>query len=314
MALTREQLELRKKGITGSEIAALAGLSPWSSAADVWERKMGREQDLSQSPHIMRGNLLEAPILRWYAHLTQRVVHPQGTLVHPEHPLIMATPDGISTADGTADRVVEVKCPSWTTARHWGEPGTDAVPVYYLPQVIFEMAVTGLKDADVVLFAGVEPKIYPVAYDPDFFDALLEIAQQFWRDHVVTGTPPPPDASASYAAFIARYAPQYEPPKTLDLTENAQANALAGRLRSLQETLDVLEQERELCRNQLKEIIGEHAQARINGGMVVWKQTKPIERVAWKDVVKAAAVPQELVQQHTKVAEPARPFRVRWDA
>jgi putative phage-type endonuclease len=313
MALTQEQLALRRQGVTGSEIAAIAGLSPWSNATDVWQRKMGHEAQMVGNAHIARGNFLERPILEWYSQLEQRVVHPQTTLVHPEHRLIMATPDGISTAPGTEDRVVEVKCPSWTTARHWGEPGTDAVPIYFLPQLTFEMAVTGLKRADTVLFAGIEPKIYPVAYDPDFFDALHEIAEQFWRDHVVTGKPPPPDASASYAQFVAQYYPQAQPPKTIDLTDDRDATETVARLKSVQDTLELLEQERELCKNKLKAMMGEHAQARVSGGMLTWKQSKPVSRTSWKDVARAANLPDELIAAHTQASEPTRPFRIKWD-
>lgn len=313
MALTQAQLALRRQGITGSEIAAVAGLSPYSNATDVWERKLGRRQEhLDDNPHVIRGTLFEKPVLEWFSLLTGRDVHPQGTCVHPSRPLIMATPDGISKAEGTMDRVIEVKCPSIYTARHWGEPGTDAVPIYHLPQLTFEMAVTGLMHADAVLFSGIEPQIYPVAYDADFFEALCEIAERFWRDHVQTQTPPPPDASPHYAEFIARYAPQTHD-EPLDLTGNPDATRWLRRLKVAKETQELADSEAELCRNHIKELMGGHATAKLDGGMVTWKNTKPVARVAWKDIAKAAELSDELIGQHTKTSEPSRPFRVKFD-
>lgn len=314
MTLTAEQHALRKKGITGSEIAAIAGLSAHSNATDVWERKLGLvHEDLSDNPHIIRGTLFEAPVLTWYARITRREVEAQGTLVHPKYPLIMATPDGISRAPGTEDRVVEVKCPTWMTARHWGTPGTDEVPVYHLPQLTFEMAVSGLKQADAVLFAGVEPHVYPVSYDQEFFEALHEMAAQFWTDHVLTRIPPPPDASLRYADFIARYAPQFERPTEVDLTDNPEAVSAAKELKETEETLDILSERRELCRNRLKALMGGHTHARVPGGKIIWKQSKPIARTQYKELMKAASIPAELIEKHTKTGEPARPFRINWD-
>ena len=57
-----EWLEQRKKGIGGSDVAAIMGLSPWRTPAEVWFEKTGRVEppDLSDKPYVQKGVELEA--------------------------------------------------------------------------------------------------------------------------------------------------------------------------------------------------------------------------------------------------------------
>ena len=97
--------------------------------------------------------------------------------------------------------------PSWRTARAWGADGSDEIPRYYYPQVIWEMAVLGVRQAHVAAFMGDQMRIYNIPWSQDVFDALYEAAERFWARHVVPKVPPPPDASAAYADHLARMFP-----------------------------------------------------------------------------------------------------------
>ena len=41
MSLTPEQIEFRRRGITGTDISAIMGLNPWKSPLDIWNEKKG---------------------------------------------------------------------------------------------------------------------------------------------------------------------------------------------------------------------------------------------------------------------------------
>ena len=111
--LTNEQLAIRKTGITGSEIAAVAGLSPYESPLTVWARKLDLVDDDS-SAVMERGTYLEEGIRSWYCAKTGANVAIVGTMVHPDNPIIIATPDGIAYR-GDERRALEIKAPTWRT-------------------------------------------------------------------------------------------------------------------------------------------------------------------------------------------------------
>ncbi|RYF51023.1 MAG: hypothetical protein EOO38_04220 [Cytophagaceae bacterium] len=314
MSLTPEQLEMRKSGVSASEASAVCGLNPYCSPIDVWQRKVGiKEDDLSLNSAVIRGTLFEEPICKWYTLLSGRRVVPQTTLRHPDYPIIMATPDGVAFKDGEEPRCLEIKSPGPFTVRNWGTPETDEIDQNYIAQVTWQMAVTGLKICDVVMFNGAEPQIYHVDYDEDFFQATREIAERFFRDYVMTKTPPPPDTTAAYGEFLARYAPMRDAKSVIDLCGDDEASRWAQQLKEAQRAGEYAEMMATEAKNHLKALIGEHASANIPGGRITWRTSKPVKRVQWTQLAKSMNISNETIEQHAKLGDATRPFRVTWD-
>lgn len=68
MTLSREQwLEERKKGIGGSDSAAVLGLNPYMTNVDLWQIKTGRKQqeNVSQKPFVKYGTEAEKHYSFW---------------------------------------------------------------------------------------------------------------------------------------------------------------------------------------------------------------------------------------------------------
>ena len=60
-----EWLNWRKKGLGGSDIAAILGISKWSSAIDIWLQKTNQKFDETIENEAMTwGKILEASIYR----------------------------------------------------------------------------------------------------------------------------------------------------------------------------------------------------------------------------------------------------------
>lgn len=178
-------LQERRKGIGGSDVAAILGLSPWRTPYQVWEDKTGRSEEQTETPAIYWGRLLEDPIRQAYADRTGlSVKKPDQMFTSPDHPFMLANLDGIAS-DG---RLVEFK----TTSRGdgWGEEGTDEIPEYYQTQVQHYMAVMGVERTDVgVLIAGRDFRIYTVMADIELQQMLIDEEAKFW-ELVQTDTPP----------------------------------------------------------------------------------------------------------------------------
>lgn len=204
MSLTPEQLAIRRSGIAATDVAPILGLSPFRSPFDVWAEKMNKAPPIEETEDMQRGTFLEDGARRWYAHRTGAKVAVPGTLVHPRDSLVIATPDGVPLLPGGEVRGLEIKMPSRSDG--WGEPGTDAIPQHYLPQVAWQLAALAEWTDTVDVFAVLEgkPRLYHVRRDEELEGVLVEEMRRFWRDHVVTGKPPevgPRDLEAVGRAF-----------------------------------------------------------------------------------------------------------------
>jgi putative phage-type endonuclease len=282
--LTPEQHELRKSGIGGSEIGILAGLSRWGSPIDIYERKLGLRQE-EPSFHLERGNYLEPALIRWWEARTGKKTSSPGTVRHPTLARILATPDAaIINADLVPVGVLEIKSPGPRTWSEWGEPGTDSIPPAYLCQATWEMACLGVQSADVAALIDGDLKIYPVAYDADFFGELAEIAHKFWRDCIEKRTPPEPDGSESYAESLVRRFPSVGR-DALIATPDLEATAVA--YREARERFEAAEKEAERLKQELQARMGDAGKLVGSFGSISWSDTKGRESLDAK-ALKAA--------------------------
>lgn len=188
-----EWLKARRKGIGGSDIAAILGLSPWVTAYEVFLDKRG-ETPLQahgiypEAAPLRWGRLLEPVLRQEYANRTGFEVASPPMLCSVRYPFMLANLDGeVFMPDG---RVVEFK-----TARSdfdWGEDGSNGVPLYYVLQVQHYMLITGHRITDVaVLIGGCDFRILHVEADPELQAMLIEAETVFWT-RVENNDPPPP--------------------------------------------------------------------------------------------------------------------------
>jgi putative phage-type endonuclease len=198
MAQTHQEwLEARRKGLGGSDIAGIMGLSPWKSTYQIYMDKKGRIPFEEENDQMKWGKLMEPTLRQFYSNTTGRLVRvPDGIIYHPEYPFLFANPDGI-----TDDRrVVELK-----TARYnkgWGEPGTNEVPDAYALQVQHYMFVLGFDVTDVVVsIGGGYPVLYIVPADPELQALILEAGLKFWKD-VQEGNEPSP---VSFSDAVSKF-------------------------------------------------------------------------------------------------------------
>lgn len=182
-------LAQRKLGIGGSDVAALMGLSPWKTPAQLFLEKTGRveAEDLSDKPYVAFGNLMEPLIGDWY-----KIQYPKRTVRRVnaicksiERPWAQASLD-YEVKDGLVWGVLEIK--TARSAKEWEE----GVPLYYLTQITHYMQVTNRPFADVAVFFRdtCEFACYRVEYDPTDGDVVRESVDEFWNDYVCKGVMP----------------------------------------------------------------------------------------------------------------------------
>jgi putative phage-type endonuclease len=188
----REQwLAERRKGIGGSDIPLIMGISPYSDTLyELWLDKTGRLDDRPQTESMRRGHWLEPHIIDHFAEQTNLEVHRCGLVVHQSDPILRTTVDRL-TEDGG---VVEAKTfdSRARVASEWYHGG---IARHAYVQGQWQLLVTGRSHAWFVAYAlDREPMIRgPIERDEPLIARIRERAVQWWIDHVIADTPPDVD-------------------------------------------------------------------------------------------------------------------------
>jgi putative phage-type endonuclease len=210
---TPEWHAARAKGIGGSEIAAVLGLSPFESRFSLWHRKMQLSAPVVENDVMYWGNRLEAVIRDEF---TKRhndfEVDICGTWCASGRPWQVANPDGLvwemNGRAHSADALLEVK-----TAYNddgWGEEGTEEIPVYYRTQCLWYLDVFGLQVCHVaVLISGSDYREYRVEYSRDEAVFMRERAREF-LDTLTPGQRPAIDSHAATYQVVREMHPEID--------------------------------------------------------------------------------------------------------
>lgn len=209
-------LKRRKTGIGGSDVAAIAGLSPFRSPLDVFYDKLntefgdgGRNEAFprGETAALYWGAVHESNIGKAYTVVTgRRIMRYNRLLQHPEFPYFIGDVDFLGYCDDgrtpflpktgeiRTDKGIECKTGRWANPDDWGEHGSDTVPIMYVCQVQWYMGlVPALRSFDLpVLFAGSDFRIYTVVRCEEIIAKLQEIANDFWCNNVMRQIPPAP--------------------------------------------------------------------------------------------------------------------------
>lgn len=196
--------------ITASKVAAILGLSPWDSPRSVWDLMARRREPDVQTKAQSRGHYLEEPILRWFfdQHPEFTRAGSEQTVTRPDLPWAAATPDDIATAADGSTYPVDAK--SDGRGDGFGTPGTDEVPLHYLPQFMWTMHLGGWDRLYVpILGPFLEFQEYVVLYDAGLAKQIEDQCRAFY-DSVQMGTPPPVDGTTATYESLRRVHPEIE--------------------------------------------------------------------------------------------------------
>ncbi|OQB51152.1 MAG: YqaJ-like viral recombinase domain protein [Deltaproteobacteria bacterium ADurb.Bin151] len=293
-------LEERRRGVGGSDIAAIMGLSPFKTAYQVYREKRKEVEDWQGNELTDWGKRLEPAIRQWYSDTTGRSVRlPDKIMYHPKHPFMLASLDGF-TDDG---RVVEIK--TARSGKNWGEPETNQIPDYYAVQVHHYMTITGFQVADIpVSIAGGSPSLYIVEADKEISEMIIEACAKFW-ERVQSGNPPDP---VTYADAVARFGKSSSSGAVI-----ASGNTMIDleELRSVRQQMKDLAEREEFLKGNIITFIGESGDTLINESgetLLTYKLANGRKLFDSKSLEKEMP---EVYQKYLKQSEPARRFLVK---
>lgn len=262
MSLTPDQLALRRQGITATDIAAIVGVHPYRAPIDVWRDKLGIGLAFDGNVRTEWGNKLEPLIRADYEARHDVHVELHGTMVHPDYPWWMFTPDGLvfPRASVKAMRGLEIKVHNRDAVTYgrleYGAPGTDEVPQHELIQCQWSMGGSKLGRWDLVMFDGA-PTEYVIERDDELLGMLQDEAEKFLVDYIYKKEPPPPDGSKAYGAFLGGRPQKNEDLVAIDAMPETMA--LVRQLKMVRESHAQSKTEMEIISQNLKAVIGERA-------------------------------------------------------
>ena len=187
--LTREEwLDWRRRGIGGSDVSAIIGLSPFRTARDIYYDKLGIavvEENEGNWVAMEMGHLLEDLVAMIFERKTGlKIYQIKKMFRHPLYPFMLADVDYFITMPDGTKAILEIKTTNYNAKDHWWKDGRETVPAYYEPQGRHYMAV---MDIDRVFFCCLygntedEVIIRELRRDMAYEEEMIFLEQEFWN-------------------------------------------------------------------------------------------------------------------------------------
>ena len=281
-------LDQRKKGIGGSDVAAIMGLSPWRTPAEVWLEKTSRAepQDLSDRPHVQRGVDLESYVGTKFkeSHRGFRTKRVNAICQSIERPWAQASLDyevaepnsqilrnkGGKFQQGIDWGVLEIK-----TSRNDAD-WKDGIPAYYLTQVMHYLSVTGREFAWVAVQFDSdwlwEYREYRIERDEEDIAAINAAVDTFWHEFVEADVMPVLVGTAGEAQGLTQMfaTPTVESFTTTD----ADTLQLVSDYQDASEREKQAKADKQTASTLLMAKIGEHKQMFTDTAKVTWSRSE----------------------------------------
>ena len=210
-------LKWRTTGIGGSDVAAIYGISPWTTKRALYYAKIGLIKDDAPNPYTLDfGHCVEPFVATWFqqAFETKYKKWLEGKLgkkilqfniykdtfmyQHPKYPFMQANLDyrfRVETVDGEVIQgIFECKTTSYHIAHEkWKN---DHCPDYYETQCRHYMAIMNVPYTIIACAWGNNENDYGVAFierDAKSEKELITKEKDFWENNVLKRVPPPVD-------------------------------------------------------------------------------------------------------------------------
>lgn len=264
-----EWLELRRKGVGGSDVAPIMELSKYRSLYEVWAEKTGliEPADLSDKESVQWGNILEPVVGDHYRRLhPERAVRRVNAVCRSvKRPWAQASLDYEVKDPELGWGVLEIKTAGLRVEGDWSE----GVPVYYQTQVMHYLSVTGRPFADVaVLIGGQQYREYRLLRDESDIEAVDKAVDDFWS-MVEKGIEPPAEPAGQ---ALAAYASNHPSDGEVDDLESAPPEF--DRWYGSKLELDSMKSLNERYASELIEKIGDRKGLSFPEGKVLWQRSE----------------------------------------
>lgn len=185
--------ELRAKHIGGSEVAALFGLSPFTTRWQLWMEKSGKlpPEDLSGNKHIQAGQFLERGIAEWASHIWKLPIHKVE-----DYYTVDDCPGMGASFDFATENMepVEIKWSAFGDGWEYDADTITVAPENYILQVQQQMACSGAEFGWLIAMLRNEPRRMKIPRNDKIIASIKAEITAFWAS-VADGIEPEIDFS-----------------------------------------------------------------------------------------------------------------------
>jgi len=275
--LSREEwLRERQKGIGGSDIPAILGISPWASPLSVYmEKTTDIKEEASDLDNLQMevGKELEGFLAKKFEAWLEReeghkveVVQEPHILQHPGYTWAMGNLDGVFEHPEKGLCGLELKT---TNEFMRGEWEGDELPDTYYFQVQWYMFVTGLDTFYIAYLIGNRKfNAKEVPRNQEVIDVLYQKAEEFWNDHVLAQEPPAPIGTDADTEALKYLYPEEEKGEVVDLSD---MQGLRDEYKEIMKEKKELDSKINEIKQRFMARMGEAETAYVGGKKVAWK-------------------------------------------
>lgn len=179
--------------VTASKIPVILGMVPqWQTPSELWMTMSGlTEHEQLEGDHLEWGHIAEDSLVAWWLHKNPGWQAGKGEVAYTNDDLPF-------TAQATLDRrarrgrrfhIIEAKTSDSATT--WDD--TESLPGHVHMQVLAQQGISGIHEASVVSQLGsTVPRIYPVEWDPELWDGVVDVVNDFVQSLGNSEPPMPP--------------------------------------------------------------------------------------------------------------------------
>lgn len=267
--ITREEwLQLRRKGIGGSDASVIMGKNPYRSILQLWEEKTGKLPVTDEgNEYTYWGNVMEPIIRKEFMNRTGLKVRQKHAMIfHKDYPYLFADVDGIVTDERGEKCIFEAKTASQYKAEQW----EDGVPEEYILQVQHYLEVCGMDKAYIAALIGGNKFIFHTIYrDDELIRNLISREKEFWEGCVLTGTEPVMDDSDATRDYLNQ---KYSDPIEGSIQLQEDMKSVLAEYQDVDCKIKELEKQKTGFANQIKAAMGEYETGEVDGTVVSWKK------------------------------------------
>lgn len=270
---------LRRDGLGGSDAATVLNFNKYKSDYVLFLEKTGKiePENLVNNEAVFWGNVHEPVLAEEFArrHPEYKVRRENHVLISKEHPYMFANLDRVITDTQGNKGILEIKTASEYMQGDWAEE----VPLYYYPQMLHYMIVTGYTFGYfVVLIGGNKYKEYRIEFNEQDAKLLIDAEAHFWNNHVLKDIEPPINVTTQNESTLKVFSKLYNAPNDelmqVSGTQEKEALAAIKELSSAKEAIKKAEEIKKECEAKLKGLIANNKGIQAGRHKVTWVRTQ----------------------------------------
>ncbi len=261
---SEQWIEERRKGIGGSDAAAVAGLSRYRTPIQVYMEKLGLVDPPEENEAMYWGKKLEDLVAEEFSVRTGlKVRRKNAILKHPKYPWMLANVDRLIVG---RDEGLECKTAGAYKAGEWEG---DEIPWEYAIQCYHYMAVTGYSAWWIAVLIGGNRFVYKrIDRDEEIIANLIKIEADFWQNHVLKQIPPDPDGSPASSELVKRLYPESN---GLEVYLPSAVERWIEQYEQAAKEEKAAAERKEEAANNIKMLLGECEVGRFRDWMITWR-------------------------------------------